>query len=105
MEQLKVMLKRLKNPSVIISIVSQIATILTLLNVSINIDAMTQVIVAVCSVLVLLGIMSDPKTENKGYGDDLEMCNNCNKLSPHVKVGENMVCSECGNIRSENPGK
>lgn len=105
MEQIKNILKRLKNPSVVISIVSQVAAILALLNVSVNVDVVTQVVVGISSILVLLGIMSDPTTENKGYGDDMKSCPVCGKMTSHIKVGEKALCSQCGNEVKEEEAK
>lgn len=96
MEQIKNILKRLKNPSVVISIVSQVAAILALLNVSVNVDVVTQVVVGISSILVLLGIVSDPTTENKGYGDDMKHCSQCGKMTSHLKVAGKLSCSQCG---------
>lgn len=96
MNQLKNILARLKNPSVVISIVSQIVSILLLLNVHVDQSAVSAVVAAVCSVLVLLGIMSNPDTQNKGYGDDMYECSGCHEVTAHVRVGENFVCPKCG---------
>lgn len=100
MEQIKIILQRLKNPSVIMSIVSQIITILVLLNVNVDKQAVTGVVTAICTILVLLGILSNPDTNTKGYGDDMIQCDHCNKLTKHVLVNGKMVCSECGNENS-----
>ncbi len=93
---LKSILKRLKNPSVLISIGSQIVTILLLFNIQVDVDLITGVIAAACSIFVLLGILSDPNTQNKGYPDDVFQCSHCNKPTEHVVVNGQMVCRECG---------
>lgn len=97
MKQLELVLNRLKNPSVILSIVSEIVTILVLLNVSVNANLITGIVTSVCSILVLLGILSNPTTKNKGYGDDIIECENCNKCTQHTLINGKMICSECGN--------
>lgn len=96
MTQLKNILSRLKNPSVVISIVSQVVSVLVLLNIHVNQSAVSAVVVAVCSVLVLLGIMSNPDTANRGYGDDLYECECCHEKTAHLQVGDSLVCSKCG---------
>lgn len=91
-------LERLKHPSVVLSIASQMVTILLLLNISIDQTAVTGIVTAVCSILVFMGIMSNPTTKNKWYGDDDLYCENCQKNSPHIPVADSMVCSSCGAI-------
>ncbi|MEG2073954.1 MAG: hypothetical protein RRY54_04235 [Angelakisella sp.] len=100
MNQLKNILARLKNPSVVISIASQIISVLLLLNVNVDRGIITAVITAACSVLVLLGIMSNPDTVTKGYGDDMHECANCHQMTPHLRVGDSLVCSKCGTVHS-----
>lgn len=96
--QLMVTLKRLKNPTVFLSVLSQIISIMALLNISINVDLVTGTAVSVCSILVTLGIMSNPTTKNKGYGDDMEFCENCNEKTEHFAVGDQLICRHCGTI-------
>lgn len=96
MQQHHIAISRLKNPSVILSIVSEILTILVLVNVNIDMRIFTGIITAVCSILVLLGIVSDPSTKNRGYGDDLRMCEKCNKISSHVWINGKFICKNCG---------
>lgn len=98
MDQLKLTLSRLKKPSVIISLVSQIAPILILLGFNIDEHALMTVTYALCSILVTLGILSNPDTNQKGYSDDLLTCSNDGLLSPHVMVNGQMVCKNCGAV-------
>ena len=70
MIDLKTILKRLKNPSVLISIASEIVVIFMLFNVGIGVNVVSGTLTAISSILVLLGILSNPDTENKGYGED-----------------------------------
>lgn len=101
-EQLQETLNRLKKPSVILSITSHIITILVLLKVNIDMDTITGIVTAITSILVILGILSNPTTQNKGYGDDILNCSNCNKNTIHTLVGDNLVCTKCGNIHLDN---
>lgn len=95
--QLKIILQRLKNPSVLISIASQIITILVLLKVNVDVNLVSGIIAAICSILVLLGILSDPNTTNKGFNDIILPCENCGKNSRHVTINNDILCSMCGN--------
>ena len=70
MIDLKTILKRLKNPSVLISIASEIVVIFMLFNVGIDVNVVSGTLTAISSILVLLGILSNPDTVNKGYGED-----------------------------------
>ena len=101
MTQFKVILERLKNPSVILSIVSQIAGIAVMINPNVKADVITGVAMSICSILVLLGILSNPNTKNKGFGDDILMCSKCGKPSVHIEVAGQMVCQECGAVYME----
>ena len=101
-KQFSLILKRLKKPSVVISIVSQILAILALLHVSVDVDAVHGITISVCTILALLGIMSNPETKAKGYGDDIQYCNACGKDTNFCEVNGKMVCSECGAAAQEN---
>lgn len=95
-EQWNIIIRRLKNPSVVLSIVSQIVTVLVLVKAPVNSELVTGIAAAVCSVLTLLGIMSDPDTKTKGYGDDIRFCAQCQKNTQHTVINEKMVCRHCG---------
>lgn len=101
MLQLKKMLKRLKNPTTILSILSEIITILILLKVDVNVDLVTGIVTAVCSILVLLGIMSNPTTVTKGYGDDILYCKNCQEKTENVVINNELCCTKCGQKHEE----
>lgn len=101
MIELKTILQRLKNPSIILSVASQIVTILMLFHVQVNMNIVTGVITALCSIFVLLGIMSDPNTRNKGYGDDIKLCKNCGKSCAHTTIAGELVCTHCGAVYNE----
>ncbi|MCL2088205.1 MAG: hypothetical protein FWH14_01850 [Oscillospiraceae bacterium] len=95
---LKTMLERLKKPSCIISIISHMAAILIIMGVHLNLSAVTTVATLVCSILVTLGILSNPDTVNKGYGDDLFKCADEAVETQHVQVNGQMVCKDCGAV-------
>ncbi|MEG2420617.1 MAG: phage holin [Oscillospiraceae bacterium] len=100
MLQVKAMLTRLKNPAVILSIVSQVVTLLVLFKVQVDMTLVGGAVTAVCSILVLLGIMSDPTTKRKGYGDDMAQCPSCGVVGPHLVTGDTLTCKNCGSQHS-----
>ena len=95
-KQIKHMLSRLRSPSVVMGIVSQIIVILTLLNVSVDVNVITGIAVAVCSIMVFLGIMKNPNTKKMGVLDEIHWCEHCKKDSVHYRIAGKLVCSECG---------
>ena len=101
MPQGKAILERLRNPSVIFSIAAQLVTILTLLKVPGDANLIAGIVTASCSILVMLGILSNPTTKNKGYGDDILHCEGCGANSEHVEVAGQMYCKECGTLYTD----
>lgn len=53
---------RLKNPAVVMAIAGYILVILANLGLSIDNTAVLRIINAICSILILLGIMNNPET-------------------------------------------
>ena len=101
MVQLKLILLRLKNPSVILSIISQVTALLLLFHIKLDESIVIGVATAVCSILTTLGILSNPSSKNKGYGDDIYVCKNCGRKSVHVFVKGQMVCCDCGCVKTD----
>lgn len=98
MEQLKIVLKRLRRPSVIISIVSQVTAFLVLFNVNIDKSVIMSAATIVCSILTTMGILSNPDSQKNGYGDDIINCESCGGSKLHVNAGDQMICADCGAI-------
>lgn len=96
--QIKSFILRLKNPSVILSILSQIIALLLLFGFKINENIIMSVAAIACSILTTLGILSNPDTKNKGYGDDIITCSECGKSCVHCNVNGQMICSNCGTV-------
>lgn len=96
MVQLQLILKRLRKPSVIASLTSQILTLFILFGVNVDATLITSIVATFTSIFVMLGIFSNPDAQKKGYRDDIMTCTNCNQISQHVKAGDNMVCTNCG---------
>lgn len=96
MKQLKIIQHRLKKPSVIVSLVSQIAGIILLISHNENLNTITKIVVLLFSILVTLGILSNPDSQKSGYGDDIKVCPSCDKECNCVLVNGEFICSECG---------
>lgn len=95
-EQLLQTLNRLKRPSVLLSIVSQVVTLLLLFGFDVNENLVMSVAAAGCSLLVTLGILSNPDTRKGSYGDDMLPCSRTGRLERHVLVNGKFVCAQCG---------
>jgi uncharacterized membrane protein len=96
--QLKQFALRLRKPSTLLSLISQAVSILLLLGVHLDQTVIMGVAAAVCSILVTLGVLSNPDTAKKGYGDDMYPCSSTGELEKHVPVNGQMVCEKCGSV-------
>lgn len=92
------MFNRLSHPTVIISLVSHVVQILVLAGVDVNQKAVLSIITAACSIFVTLGVLSNPDTENQGYGDDMLICSESGQLEKHVKVAGQLICQPHGKV-------
>lgn len=97
-QQLKQFLKRLRKPSVIMSVVSQIITALLLLGFDVDKSLVMAIATIGCSILVTLGILSNPDSTKKGYTDNMLTCSNSGKKEKHIMINGQMVCTECGAV-------
>lgn len=97
-QQLSPFLIRLRKPSIILSLVSQVITIMLLMGFDVNKNLIMSIAAIVCSMLVTLGILSNPDSSKKGFGDDVLICSNSKKPEKHVKIKDKYVCTECGAI-------
>ncbi len=102
-DQLVAYMGRLRKPSTLLSLVSQVVSILLLLGIHINQSAVMAVAAAVCSLMVTLGILSNPDTAKNGYGDDILTCSVSGKKEKHVLVNGQMVCQNCGTVYQPTP--
>jgi uncharacterized membrane protein len=89
---------RLRKPSTIISLISQVVSILLLLGVHVDQSAVMGVAAAACSVMVTLGVLNNPDSEKKGFGDDILTCSSSGLPEKHVMVNGQMVCQKCGSV-------
>lgn len=53
------------------------------------------------SMLVSLGILSNPDSSKRLYGDDYLPCADTGKLEPHIQIDGKMVCKTCGAVYQE----
>lgn len=99
-------LKRFKNPMVITSIISQILIILTIMKININADAITNIVVAVCSILVSLGIMNNPEKDKNSEKNAAKFgkktlkikCPNCDETTEYLMVDCELMTDDEGNL-------
>jgi uncharacterized membrane protein len=101
MEQFKAFLKRLKKPSVLLSIASQGISIGMIFGLKINQQAAMGVVTGIVSLLVTLGILSNPDNKKIGYTDHILMCSRDKKKSLHTWVNGKLVCTDCGAVYGE----
>lgn len=101
MVQLRLILKRIRKPSVIASLTSQIIALLVLFEVQIDTAFISNFVTVITSIMIILGIFSNPDSQQKGYGDDIRTCSKCKQLTQHVKIGDNMICVNCGGTSNE----
>lgn len=66
--------------------------------VDLNRQAVMTVATIACSLLVTLGILSNPDSSKTGYGDDIMTCSSCGETSLHVQANGQFICKNCGNI-------
>lgn len=62
--------QRIRNYGLWVSIASLVLLVVQAFGVQIDVGKYNSIVNAVLTVLVGLGIVSDPTTETKGYGDD-----------------------------------
>lgn len=93
----------MKHPAVLISLVSEFVALLVVFNIDVDRAAVMTSVTTICSVLVAMGILSNPDTEKKGFSDDIKFCKNCQKDSVHIKVGDEWRCKDCGALLENEP--
>lgn len=89
-------LKRLRNPVVITSIISQVMIILTIAKLNVDGSAITKVVVAICSILVSLGIMNNPEAQKPTKTIKLK-CSNCGETTEYLFLNGELMCDDDGN--------
>lgn len=95
-QQILQILKRLRKPSVLLSIVSQIVAILLMFGFNINQSNVMTIASLMCTLLVTIGILSNPDAPTKGDSSDMKICSKTGKLEKHVLIKEQWICTECG---------
>lgn len=95
---MKEMLQKLKNPTVLISVLSQIGAILILMGVDLNENMVMSLIGMVVSILATLGIVSKSDTKPPELESACLTCTNTGTQELHVKINGQMTCVKCGAI-------
>lgn len=98
MAQMKILFRRLANPTVLASIISEIIILLT---AHVGSDELHIFATSISTILITLGIMSNPDTQNKTFLDDIRFCKGCSKDSEHTFVNGKMLCKDCGYVFEE----
>lgn len=98
MKQLKIILKRLKKPSTVISIVSQVISLLVIFGINVQQQYVLAIVTTTCSILITLGILSNPDSGKAGFGDQILKCSNDGQMSLHTWVNEQLICTNCGAV-------
>ena len=93
--------KKMAKPKILTSVVAELTSMSMLFNVHVDIGIVEMAVAALCGILVLLGIITDPNAEKKGYADDIRRCSHCQKNTSHVRVNGNMLCRTCGGVYDE----
>jgi len=89
----KQILSRLKNPTVVLSIASNLIALFLLLGYKVNEGVVMSVVTITCAILVTLGIMSNPDYNT----DNMLYCPLDKARTYHVEVAGKKMCSVCGN--------
>jgi len=89
---LRQMLSRLRNSTVVLGVTSNLISLVMLLGYKLDQSLVMSVVTIICSILALLGIMSNPDNHsgNRFY------CPICKAHTLHVDVAEEKLCSICG---------
>ena len=87
---------RIKKPSVVLSLVSNFITLLVTMGFKLDSKYIMSLATIICSILVTLGILSNPDSATKGYGDKYLICSRTGQLEPHEEIGGKMLCQNCG---------
>ena len=86
-------ISRLKNPTIVLSVASHLISFVILMGYKVNEGVVMAGLAIICSVLVTLGIMSNPdyNTDNRLF------CVRCREKTYHVEVAGRKLCTICGN--------
>lgn len=95
-KQLKILLQRLRKPSVLLSLASQVVSLLIVFGFNVNTDAVIKAVTIITSILATLGILSNPDSTKAGYNDDILHCLNDDDKTQHVFVNGEYLCKDCG---------
>ncbi len=98
MNELQLLVKRLRKPSVIASLFSQIIALLMIFQVDVDMNMLTGAMTTITSILIILGIVSNPDAKTRGYNDDYAICSKCGKRTQHISINGQEICTKCGTV-------
>ena len=96
MKTLKLIWNRLKKPHVLLGVLSQLIILLKVFDIKINTESLSVAVTAICSILVLMGIIADPDNSTNGLCNEIQKCENCGQTTCHLKVDNTLICKNCG---------
>jgi len=85
---------RLKKPSIILTVVSQIGALLILCGVRIDENLLMTATAMICSILCTLGILNSTAPAD----ETMLVCSESGEPKAHVMIAGQMVCKNCGAV-------
>ena len=98
-KSIALILSRLKSPTVVLSIASNIISLSLLLGYKLNESVVMATVTILCSILVTLGIMKNPDVNM----DNMHLCLNCKEKTFHVEAAGNKICTICATALDARP--
>ena len=99
MVQFRLILQRLRKPTIMMSVASQILTILILCGIKIDEAAIMTIATALCALLSTIGILSSADIKKKNKAGDVP---DENKVQQNVLTSGSIVCKNCGTVNEFN---
>lgn len=101
MKQVLLYLQRLKKPSIFFTLAAQLFSFGLFLIGQETLALITVAPPAFALFLSLMGILSDPDAEKKGFGDDFAYCKHCGVKTRYVNIAGKRYCRICGTIHED----
>ena len=88
-------LEKIKKPTILLAVVSEVVTILMLFDLKVDQNLVMTAVTSLSSILIMVGIMSDPYKKNDNNEHVLAYCPHCDKTTWHIMVDGKEICREC----------